>query len=101
LKRLYQQGDSSKVPPDRAARIADVLGHMDMARHPSDVDLPGYRLHPLKGEWKGMWSVAISGNLRIVYAFRMATHSILTWSTTTREELQYAYEKSAASRPLN
>ena len=69
LKRLFQQGDPSKVRADQAGRIADVLAHLDRARHPSDLDLPGYRLHPLKGDLKGMWSVAISGNWRVVFRF--------------------------------
>jgi toxin HigB-1 len=69
LKHLYQHGDASKVPADRVGRIADVLAHLDRAHHPFDLDLPGYRLHPLKGEWKGTWSVAISGNLRIMFRF--------------------------------
>jgi len=45
------------------------LGHLDRARHPSDLDLPGYGLHPLKGDLKGMSSVSISGNWRIVFRF--------------------------------
>jgi proteic killer suppression protein len=39
-----------------------VLAHLDTALRPADVDLPGYRLHPLKGDRKGYWSVSISGN---------------------------------------
>jgi proteic killer suppression protein len=66
---LFQQGDPSKVRADQAARITDVLAHLDMASHPSDLDLPGYRLHPLKGDLKGMWSVTISGNWRIIFGF--------------------------------
>jgi proteic killer suppression protein len=66
---LYEQGDSSKVRADQTKRIADVLAHLDQAGHPSDLDLPGYRLHRLKGEFKGMWSVTISGNWRIVFRF--------------------------------
>lgn len=54
LKRVFQ-GDTSKVRADQARRIAD--------------DLPGYRLHPLKGALKGMWSVTISGNWRITFRF--------------------------------
>jgi len=50
-------------------RVSDVLAHLDMAKHPSDVDLPGYRLHPLKGNLKGMWSVTISGNWRVTFRF--------------------------------
>src|SRR5579864_2020790 len=66
LKYLYQ-GDSSKVRADQVRRIADVLGHLDGAQRPPDLDLPGYRLHALKGDLKGMWSVTISGNWRIVF----------------------------------
>jgi toxin HigB-1 len=40
-----------------------------MATRPSDLDLPGYRLHALKGDMKGLWSVTISGNWRIVFRF--------------------------------
>src|SRR5208283_571219 len=69
LKRLYQQGDPSKVRADQARRIADVLGHLDTAQRPSDLDLPGYRLHALKGGLRGTWSATISGNWRIAFRF--------------------------------
>jgi proteic killer suppression protein len=67
LRRLYQNGDRSKVRAEQADRIADVLAHLDRAQRPTDLDLPGYRLHPLKGDMKGLWSVTISGNWRIVF----------------------------------
>jgi len=69
LKRLFQDGDTGKVPAEMLKRIADVLAHLDTALHPVDVDLPGYRLHPLKGDLKGYWSVSISGNWRVVFRF--------------------------------
>jgi proteic killer suppression protein len=69
LKALFERGDRSKVRADQAGRIADVLAHLDRARHPSDIDLPGYRLHRLKGDRRGVWSVSISGNWRIVFRF--------------------------------
>ncbi len=31
--------------------------------------MPGYRLHPLKGDMAGMWSISVSGNLRVVFRF--------------------------------
>ena|SRR5579872_1232764 len=67
LKRLYLKGDASKVRADQVARISDVLAQLDVAVRPSDLDLPGYRLHALKGGRKGLWSVTISGNWRIVF----------------------------------
>jgi proteic killer suppression protein len=53
----------------RSARIRDVLAHLDRAQLPADLDLPGYRLHALKGRLKGYWSVTVSGNWRIVFRF--------------------------------
>ena len=44
-----------------------MLAHLDQALKPADLNLPGYRLHPLKGDLKGMWSVAISGNWRMTF----------------------------------
>lgn len=69
LKRLFEHDDPSKVRRDQVKRIVDVLAHLDMAAKPSDLDLPGYRLHPLKGDLKGFWSVTVSGNWRIVFRF--------------------------------
>lgn len=69
LKRLYERGDPSRVDPDMADRVALALADLDNARKPSDLDLPGYRLHPLKGDLKGFWSISVSGNWRIVFRF--------------------------------
>ena len=69
LKRLYEQRDASKVRADQRSRITDVLFHLDQAQAPGDLDLPGYRLHPLRGDLKGVWSVQISGNWRITFRF--------------------------------
>ncbi len=67
LKRLYELGDASRVGADHRSRVRDVLFHLDQAQRPGDLDLPGYRLHPLKGALKGAWSVSISGNWRITF----------------------------------
>ncbi len=69
LKRLYERGDPSKVRADQAERIALALADLDDAGKPSDLDLPGYQLHPLKGDLKGFWSISISGNWRIIFRF--------------------------------
>ena len=50
LKRLYERGDASGVRTDQVTRMSDVLAHLDAAQKPSDLALPGYRLHPLKGD---------------------------------------------------
>jgi toxin HigB-1 len=55
-------GRSGTAHPGRA-------GASDEARQPTDLDLPGYRLHPLRGDLKGQWSVTIPGNWRILFRF--------------------------------
>lgn len=49
------------------AHLENVLAVLDAATIPADLDLPGYRLHALKGAMRGLWSVTISGNWRITF----------------------------------
>lgn len=67
LKRLYEHGDRRGLPSERIERIENTLGRLDIAKAPVDLDLPGYRLHALKGDWKNYWSVKVSGNWRIIF----------------------------------
>ena len=66
---MYDRGDISKVRADQVGRIALALADLDEATKPSDLNLPGYRLHPLKGDMKGFWSISISANWRIIFRF--------------------------------
>ena len=66
LKRLWE-GDPSRVSAALRDRLENVLAVLDAAASPSDADLPGYRLHALKGQLKGHWSVTISGNWRVTF----------------------------------
>jgi len=46
------------------------LAALDTAQDIKDMDIPGYRLHPLRGKMKMRWSIAVSGNWRITFEFR-------------------------------
>ena len=69
LERLYAKDDRRGLPPERTDKIARILARLDAASAPRDVDLPGYRLHLLRGDRKGAWAVWVSGNWRIVFRF--------------------------------
>lgn len=69
LERYFTTGAKSGVRPEHADRLRIVLGRLAAATAPKDMDLPGLRLHPLKGKLKGRWSVTISGNWRVTFAF--------------------------------
>jgi proteic killer suppression protein len=69
LRRLYEQDDRSKLPPDMVDRIRTVLAALDAASEPKDLDRPSFRLHPLKGDRKGQWAVTIRANWHITFRF--------------------------------
>lgn len=69
LKRLYEDDDGRGLRADQLGRIRRVLAYLDRAAEPRDMDLPGWRLHPLKGEFAGFWSVTVTANWRIVWRF--------------------------------
>jgi proteic killer suppression protein len=69
LQRHFEQGAKAGVRPEHAARLRIVLGRLHASAGPKDMDLPGLRLHELKGDRKGTWSVTVSGNWRITFRF--------------------------------
>ena len=69
LKLLYEKGNRRRVPPGQADRVKRILARLDEATDPADMGLPGYRLHPLKGDLAGFWSVSVSANWRIIFRF--------------------------------
>jgi proteic killer suppression protein len=69
LKRLYEQGDPRGVRPDLLDKVERILTALDAASTPDALDIPGYRLHRLKGNLKGLWSVTVRANWRITFRF--------------------------------
>lgn len=70
LKRLFENNETQGISAGQSQKLLDVLAAIDTAEEPGEVGLfPGWRLHPLKGNLKGFWSVTISGNWRIVFRF--------------------------------
>jgi proteic killer suppression protein len=67
LKRLYERGDRSGIRGDLLDMVERILTVLDSAATPQALDLPRYRLHPLKGDLKGFWSVTVRANWRIVF----------------------------------
>jgi len=67
LRRAHQRGNYHQVNATYANRIVRVVATLQAATSPSDLDLPGYRLHPLKGNMEGFWSVRVTANWRIIF----------------------------------
>jgi len=69
LKRLYEGADPRGVIVEHAVKLRDILVRLDAAHTAADLDLPGFKLHPLKGERKGFWSVTVRANWRVAFRF--------------------------------
>ena len=72
LKRFFADGEVGGISADHAAKLARILDRLEVSTGPGDMNLPGYRLHPLKGDRKGEWAVWISGNWRVTFRFEGA-----------------------------
>lgn len=69
LEQFFLKGDGSKLPAAYLKKIRQILGVLHAAQNLQDVNVPGYDLHPLKGDLKGFWAVKVSGNYRIIFKF--------------------------------
>jgi len=67
LQRLFVDGQRKGVRPDLIEKIENILAVLNRARVPEDMNLPGFRLHLLKGNLKGFWSVTVRANWRIIF----------------------------------
>lgn len=63
------QGSRTGIQPSHADRLRLQLGRLDAAKVPEDMDLPGWHLHPLKGQYRGFWSIRVNRNWRLIFAF--------------------------------
>ena len=70
LRRFYETGSTSGIQSDHAARLRMQLTALDTAQNIQDMDIPGYKLHPLKGKLKGRSSILVNGNWRLTFEFR-------------------------------
>ena len=69
LQALYEGRTARRVGPEHVGKLRDILGALDRSRGPEDMNLPGFRLHALKGPLKGHYAVTVSGNWRVTFRF--------------------------------
>jgi len=69
LKAFFETGSKAGIKPEHAAKLARQLTRLDMAKTSSDVNLPGWRLHPLSGDLSGHYAIVVNGNWRMTFRF--------------------------------
>jgi len=69
LRKFYETGSKQGIQGQQAPKVRMQLAALDSALNIEDLDIPGNRLHQLKGDRKGIWSISVSGNGRITFEF--------------------------------
>ena len=70
LARLFETGTTRGIGAENADKINDMLTALDDAQTIDEVELfPGWKLHQLKGDLAGLWSMSVTANRRLVFAF--------------------------------
>jgi len=69
LKRLFESDDAKGIRPDLLDKVRAILAQLSEAQTIEDMRMTSFHLHPLKGDRKGLWSVTVRANWRIVFRF--------------------------------
>ncbi|MGV7235357.1 MAG: type II toxin-antitoxin system RelE/ParE family toxin [Nitrosomonadaceae bacterium] len=69
LEKFYASGSTKGIQAKHAKKLRMQLAALDTAFCIEDLDIPGYRLHQLKGGLKGLWSMTVNANWRVTFEF--------------------------------
>jgi toxin HigB-1 len=69
LRQLFDSDNPRGVNPEHIRKIKQILAVMHAAEKIADLDLATFRLHPLKGDLAGFWSITVRANWRIIFKF--------------------------------
>lgn len=79
LKKFFEAGNLAGIQPSHAKRLRMQLAALDTAQAIEDMEIPGFRLHPLKGADHGRWSIWVNGNWRITFEFQNGNAFVLDY----------------------
>lgn len=69
LKLFFETGSTAGIQATHAAKLGRMLNRLNVATDAQAMNLPGWKLHQLKGALSGHWSVWVSGNWRLTFTF--------------------------------
>jgi toxin HigB-1 len=71
LRKLFDDGTSKGLSPDLVPRLRRMLTALNAADDLLQLEtFPGWRLHALKGDMLGTWSLSVSGNWRLIFKWQ-------------------------------
>ena len=69
LRRLYEDDDPRGVMAEHVVKLRDILVRLDASGSVADMDVAGFKLHPLKGDRRGFWAITVRANWRVIFRF--------------------------------
>ncbi|EDQ7409392.1 type II toxin-antitoxin system RelE/ParE family toxin [Salmonella enterica subsp. diarizonae serovar 16:z10:e,n,x,z15] len=69
LELFYKTENTKGIQAEHAPKLKRILSLLEVASSPADVKVPSFKLHQLKGDMKGHWSVWVNGNWRVTFRF--------------------------------
>ena len=111
VEKFFRSGSKAGIRPKHAGKLRLTLFALDNARRPGDMNPPGWKLHPLAGEFKDHWAISASGNWRLTFKFEgedevLVDYQDYHWhghgphgAATGEQEIVHAHAPSAASGP--
>lgn len=79
LRKFYESGRLAGIQPAHANRLRMQLAALDTALTIADLDIPGFRLHPLQGAASHRWSLWVNGNWRLTFTFQEGNAHLLDY----------------------
>lgn len=79
LRKFFDSGSTSGIQANHSKRLRMQLAALDTAQAVEDMDIPGFRLHPLKGKLRGRWSITVNGNWRLTFEFQDGNAYVLDY----------------------
>ncbi|MEO6923135.1 MAG: type II toxin-antitoxin system RelE/ParE family toxin [Bryocella sp.] len=79
LEHFFRTGAKAGIQPAHTKKLRRILTYLNVAKEIGAMDIPGWDLHPLKGELSGHWSVRVNGNWRITFRFTFENAEIVDY----------------------
>lgn len=79
LEQFFLKGTTKGIQAKHSKKLRFQLAVLNTAHELSDCDVPGYRLHPLKGNKKNLWAIMVNGNWRLTFEFSEGNVNILNY----------------------
>lgn len=70
LELFFETGNTKGKQANHEQKLRIILGALDVAKKPENLDIPAFRFHPLKGNLKGLYSITVQANWRVTFTFK-------------------------------